>query len=219
MSQICIKFFTFLISLFYCNLAELFIFLFCNIRYVFYLMSNEGIYYYYYYCKIPKKGLINLKNDDNECYRWCHITHVNPQTKNPQRIKKSDKQYINSLNYSSTEFPVTVKQINKIENQNSININVFGYEKMQLYPIHISKEKFDGEMNLLLITEQKTTYHNGNATDEDKKMGNIEESWCKDAYSYRKQLMKHNSCIIRRNTRKRNTPVCIVYNNFQVWKC
>ena len=118
-------------------------------------MSNEDIYYYYYYCKIPKKGLINLKNDDNESYRWCHIRHVNPQTKNPQRIKKSDKQYINSLNYSSAEFPVTVKQINKIENQNSININVFGYEKMQLYPIHISKEKFDDEMNRLLITEKK----------------------------------------------------------------
>ena len=53
-------------------------------------MSNEDIYYYYYYyyyCKIPKKGLINLKNDDNECYRWCHIRHLNPQTKNPQRMK------------------------------------------------------------------------------------------------------------------------------------
>lgn len=83
-------------------------------------------------------------------------------------------------------------------------------------------------MNLLLITEQKTTYHNGKATEEDKKMGNIEDSWGKDAYSYGKQLMKHisylskiltNSCIIRRNTRKRNTHVCIVYNNFQVWKC
>lgn len=48
---------------------------------------------------------------------------------------------------------------------------------MQPYPIHISKQKFDDEMNLLLITEQKTTYHNGKAKDEDKKMGNIEESW------------------------------------------
>ena len=85
---------------------------------------------------------------------WCLIRHLNPQNKNPQRIKKSDKEYINKSDYSSIEFPVTVKQISKIENQNSININVFGYEKMQLYPIYISKEKND-EMNLLLITEQK----------------------------------------------------------------
>ena len=37
------------------------------------------------------KGLINMKNKDNECFRWCHIRHLNPQDKDPQRIKKTDK--------------------------------------------------------------------------------------------------------------------------------
>ena len=37
------------------------------------------------------KGLINMKNKDNECFRWCHIRHLNPQYKDPQRIKKTDK--------------------------------------------------------------------------------------------------------------------------------
>ena len=32
------------------------------------------------------KGLINLKNNDHECFRWCHIRHSNPQDKYPQRI-------------------------------------------------------------------------------------------------------------------------------------
>ena len=31
------------------------------------------------------KGLINMKNKDNECFRWCHIRHLNPQQKYPQR--------------------------------------------------------------------------------------------------------------------------------------
>ena len=39
----------------------------------------------------PKKGLIKIKNEDNECFRRCHIRHLNPQEKNPQRIKKEDK--------------------------------------------------------------------------------------------------------------------------------
>ena len=30
--------------------------------------------------KNPKKGLINIKNKDDECFRWCHIRHLNPQT-------------------------------------------------------------------------------------------------------------------------------------------
>ena len=34
------------------------------------------------------KGLINMKNEDNECFRWCHIRYLNPQDKYPQRIKK-----------------------------------------------------------------------------------------------------------------------------------
>ena len=27
----------------------------------------------------PAKGLINLKNKDNQCFRWCHIRYLNPQ--------------------------------------------------------------------------------------------------------------------------------------------
>ena len=111
------------------------------------------------YIKLPQelrnsaKGLINMKNKDNECFRWCHIRHLNPQDKDPQRIKKTDKQYIEKLDYSSIEFPVTVKQINKIERQNNICINLFGYEEKQPFPIYISKEKYQDHMELLLITE------------------------------------------------------------------
>ena len=105
------------------------------------------------------KGLINMKNKDNECFRWCHIRHLNPQDKDPQRIKKTDKQYIEKLDYSSIEFPVTVKQINKIEKQNNICINLFGFEEKQIFPIYISKEKYQDHMELLLITEGKNKYY------------------------------------------------------------
>ena len=101
------------------------------------------------------KGLINLQNKDQECFRWCHIRHLNPQAKDPQRIKKVDREYIKNLNYSGIEFPVTIKQYNKIEKQNNININVFGYEEEQQYPIYISKEKNEDVLNLLLLTEEK----------------------------------------------------------------
>ena len=105
------------------------------------------------------KGLINLKNNDNQCFRWCHIRHSNPQDKYPQRIKKIDKEYINKLNYIGIEFPVTIKQYNKIEKQNEININVFGYEEKQPYPIYISKEKYKDHMELLLITKDENKHY------------------------------------------------------------
>ena len=107
----------------------------------------------------PAKGLINLKNKDNECFRWCHIRYLNPQGKDPQRIKKSDKEYIEKLDYSEIEFPITIKQINKIEKKNSIRINVFGYEEKQPYPIYISDEKYEDHMELLLITKDENKHY------------------------------------------------------------
>ena len=35
------------------------------------------------------KGLINLQNKDNECFRWCHIRHLNPQENRSTENKKS----------------------------------------------------------------------------------------------------------------------------------
>ena len=105
------------------------------------------------------KGLINIKNEDNECFRWCHIRHLNPQNKNPQRITKTDKNFIKQLDYSNIEFPVTVKQINKIEKQNNICINLFGYEEKQKFPIYISQEKFQDHLELLLINKDKKNHY------------------------------------------------------------
>ena len=107
----------------------------------------------------PKKGLINIKNKDDEWFRWCHIRHLNQQEKDPQRIKKEGKKMINKLNYEGIEFPVSQKHYNKVEKQNSIRINVFGYENGQPFPIHISKETFEDQMNLLLITKDEKKHY------------------------------------------------------------
>ena len=98
-------------------------------------------------------GLINLKNIDNECFRWCHNRHLNPRKKDPQRITKSDRESVKSLDYSGITFPVTINQINRIEKQNKINICIFGYdtEKKSVYPIRISEESYDDHLELLYL--------------------------------------------------------------------
>ena len=107
----------------------------------------------------PAKGIINMKNNDNECFRWCHIRHLLPQNEHPERIKKCDKKYVEKLDYSGIDFPVSVKQYNKIEKQNNIRVNVFGYEEKQPYVIYVSKEKFNSCLNLLLITEGEVWHY------------------------------------------------------------
>ena len=79
--------------------------------------------------------------------------------KDPQRIKTDDKEKVNELNYDGVEFPVSQRHYNKVEKQNSIRINVFGYENGQPFPINISKETFEDQMNLLLITKDEKKHY------------------------------------------------------------
>ena len=48
--------------------------------------------------KNPKKGLMNIKNKDNNCFLWCHIRHLNLIDDHSNRINKKDKKVANTLN-------------------------------------------------------------------------------------------------------------------------
>ena len=87
------------------------------------------------------------------------MRHLNTQEKDSQIIKKADKKYVEKLDDTGIEFPVNVKQHNKIEKQNTIRINVFGYKEGQPFPMHISNERFENQMNLLLITKDEKRHY------------------------------------------------------------
>ena len=60
------------------------------------------------------KSLINIKNNNNKHFLWCHIRHFNKLKTHPERITKVDKNMINDLDYEGIEFPVSKKDFNKI---------------------------------------------------------------------------------------------------------
>ena len=45
------------------------------------------------------KELINIKNKDNECFKWCNIRSINPTNNHPKRINKQDKNIESTLDY------------------------------------------------------------------------------------------------------------------------
>ena len=109
--------------------------------------------------KHPRKGLINIKNNDQKCFLWCHVRHINPLKEHSERITKIDKKIACNLNYDKIEFPVEEKDFKKIEVQNNICINVFGYENELVFPIYVSDQKFENSMDLLLlINDDKSHY-------------------------------------------------------------
>ena len=71
--------------------------------------------------------------------------------KDLQRTKKYDKDMIKLIAYKSIEFPV--------ETKNQININVFVYENKQVHPVHLSENRFDVHMELLLLIYEQISHH------------------------------------------------------------
>ena len=116
------------------------------------------------YIKLPKelqhpmKGLINIKNDDNECFRWCHLAFKFPVVNNPQRVSKY-KKHIEKLDYSGIKFPITINQVPKIEVQNNITFNIFGYENEKVYPLYRSKYDYSDKCDMLLINKGNTNHY------------------------------------------------------------
>ena len=65
---------------------------------------------------------------------------------------------VTDLNHVDTKFPVSKKDYCKIEQKNSICINVFCFENNLFYPIHVSDKKFDF-VDLLLITDENKSHY------------------------------------------------------------
>ena len=88
-------------------------------------------------------------------FLWCHVRHLNLIDNHSNRINKKDKKVANTLDYSGIDFPISKKDYRRIEEKNSICINVFSYDNGIIYPIYVSSKKFNDSMDLLLIFEKK----------------------------------------------------------------
>ena len=70
------------------------------------------------YIELPKKlqrqGLINIKNNDNYCFIWLYIRYINPQEKNPNRIKLTDKKLFDEIKQKliNFKFPLEINKTN-----------------------------------------------------------------------------------------------------------
>ena len=110
--------------------------------------------------KNPKMGLINIKNEDQKCFTYCLLYHLhqNKIKSNPQRVSNY-KQYENTVDFTGINFPVSIKDIPKIEKMNNIAIHVFGYENKTTFPVFISDSQTENPLNLLLISNDNKRHY------------------------------------------------------------
>ena len=104
------------------------------------------------------KELINIKNKDIKCFKWCHIRSINPINNHPERINKQDKKIESTLDYRGINFPMKARDYEIIEEIFNINVNVFGYEN-RVFPLCVSKKINEQVLNVLLISNEEKSHY------------------------------------------------------------
>ena len=124
-----------------------------------------------------EKAVVNVKNKDDHCLRWAlRAARANPAPHHPERIKwYSDE---DDLNFEGIDAPTPISQILRVERQNNLAINVFGWDKGVIVH-HISKQPQEipriNRINMLMI----------------KKAGKFHYAWIKDLNCLLHDQSKH----------------------------
>ena len=106
-----------------------------------------------------KKVIINLNNDDNECFKWTVIValeFLNIKS-HPERISNLTK-FSNNYDWSGLEFPVSTKDIGLFEINNDVSIDILAVEGREIY-IHRKSRLVGYEINLLFIREDGINHY------------------------------------------------------------
>ena len=97
------------------------------------------------------KGLINIKNKDDECFKWCHVRFINHINIYPKSINKKYKEIAKTLDYRGINFPLKERHYEIIEEKFNINVNVFGYANMTFFTLLIKNG--NNESHCVLIKD------------------------------------------------------------------
>ena len=104
--------------------------------------------------------MVNIKNEDNQCFLWSILAALHPVECNNNRCKKYEK-FLPELNTKGIEMPMKLDDITKFERLNNLCINVYGVEEhgSTVSPLHISPTPTEKPINLLLIIGKERDHY------------------------------------------------------------
>jgi hypothetical protein len=109
-----------------------------------------------------KKACVNIKNDDNECFKWAVLSCIFNDKINQKRINEVSqyKKFADQLNWDGVNFPSKITDIVRFEKNNEeYCINVFIVDG-KICPYRINKDNQDKTIiNLLLIEENNKSHY------------------------------------------------------------
>jgi hypothetical protein len=119
------------------------------------------------YIELPKwiynkKATVNIKNEDQKCFKYClqYHKHKNEITHHPERVSWYSK-WDNDYDFTNIKFPVEVDDIKKFCKQNNISINLYvvNEKSIQPYLTCSQDEKKSDHVNLLLMEDNDKSHY------------------------------------------------------------
>jgi hypothetical protein len=110
-----------------------------------------------------KKAVINIKNDDNNCFIYsvlCGYLDICDKP-HPERVNHYTN-HLKLFKYEEKDMPMKIDKIMHFEKRNQLRINVFGIEENSIYPLYVSSNRSNEEfklINLLFIGDRNGNNH------------------------------------------------------------
>ncbi|XP_032458071.1 uncharacterized protein LOC100117886 [Nasonia vitripennis] len=129
-----------------------------------------------------KKACVNVHNNDDQCFKYAVLSSLYPSNKNASRVNQY-RLHENELNFAGIEFPVKLKSIPKFEKLNNISVNVYMLRKyghkFEVSSCHITTEKKEKHVNLLIIQDFYIDEHEENNRADEGDMPKYHYVWIK----------------------------------------
>ena len=102
-----------------------------------------------------------MKNNDDECFKWCVTRALNMKRNHPERIDQELIEKSKELNWDGIKFPFKLSQIAKFEKNNpDISIAVFCFEDEKPSPLNQLKNYGrKHHIDLLLISNKVASHY------------------------------------------------------------
>ena len=102
-----------------------------------------------------KKAVINMKNQDDFCFKWCISRAANMVENHPERITPKLREQAEKFDWTDCKFPMTLDKIKFFEKRNNISVNVYEWN---VCPLRITKEEKPFHVDLVFLTKDSQNH-------------------------------------------------------------
>ena len=99
-----------------------------------------------------KKAVINMKNQDDFCFKWCISRAANMVESHPERITEDLRKQAEKFDWTDCKFPMPLEKIKFFQKRNNLSVNVYEWNG-HASPLIVTKEEKPFHVDLVFLTK------------------------------------------------------------------